>query len=184
MLRSEIPRDVALRIKLVLLDVDGVLTDNGVYVGESEDGRYVEMKRFNILDGLGIRLLRDAGMTVALVSGRKSAASTRRARELDIECRQADRGYKMDAVNDLMQKHSVAWEEVAWVGDDLPDMSAMRKVGLPVAVANAVPAIHAVSLWATSKNGGDGAVREFAEALLEARGELQQLTEDYVAKRS
>ena len=181
---SEIPRAVALRIKLVLLDVDGVLTDNGVYIGENEDGRYVEMKRFNILDGLGIRLLRDAGIEVAFVSGRNSAASARRARELDVECRQANHGHKMDAVNELMQKHGVEWSEVAWVGDDLPDMSAMRRVGLPVAVANAVPAVHAVSLWTTSRNGGDGAVREFAEALLAARGQLQQLTDDYVAKRS
>jgi 3-deoxy-D-manno-octulosonate 8-phosphate phosphatase (KDO 8-P phosphatase) len=180
---SDIARDVALRIKLVLLDVDGVLTDNGVYVGESEDGSYIELKRFHILDGLGIKMLRAAGMEVALVSGRNSPASARRAKELGIACRQADAGFKMEAVKELMQLHGVDWNEIAWMGDDLPDLPAMRRVGLPVAVANAVSEIQAVALWTTSNHGGHGAVREFTEALLKARGQWTQLVDEYVAKR-
>lgn len=181
---SEIARDVALRVKLVILDVDGVLTDNGVYVGETEDGKYVELKRFDILDGLGIRMIRNGGMEIAFVSGRNSPASTRRAQELGVECRQADGGYKMDAVMDLMQQHGVQWEEIAWVGDDLPDLPAMTRVGLPVAVANAVAEVKATAHWTTRSPGGSGAVREFAEKLLKARGQWTGLVAEYVAQRS
>jgi 3-deoxy-D-manno-octulosonate 8-phosphate phosphatase (KDO 8-P phosphatase) len=176
--RSEISRDIALRIKLVLLDVDGVLTDNGVYMGDG-----MELKRFNILDGLGIKMLGYAGLQVALVSGRISPATTVRAKELGIECHQADGGHKMDAVRTLMQKHGVAWEEIAWLGDDLPDMAPMLKVGLPCAVGNATAEVLEVAAYVTEKHGGDGAVREFAEALLKARGEWKQRVDDYVAQR-
>lgn len=180
---SEIARDSALRIKLVLLDVDGVLTDNGVYMGASENDSYIELKRFDIQDGLGIKLMIAAGIQVALVSGRKSSASLFRARELGIECRQANAGYKMEAVADLMRIHQVDWTEVAWMGDDLPDLPAMRKVGLPVAVPNAVDEVRAVAAWITKSRGGNGAVREFAEALLKARGQYHQLVDEYIAKR-
>ena len=175
---SDIPRDIALRIKLVLLDVDGVLTDNGVYMGDG-----IELKRFNILDGLGIKMLGYAGLDVALVSGRISPATTVRAAELKIECHQADGGHKMDAVRTLMQKHGVAWEEIAWLGDDLPDMAPMLKVGLPACVANATDEVRGVAIYKTTARGGDGAVREFAEALLKARGQWKQLADDYVAQR-
>lgn len=178
MQRSEISRDTALRIKLVLLDVDGVLTDNGVYIGAG-----MELKRFNILDGLGIKILGYAGLQVALVSGRISAATTVRATELGVECHQADGGHKMDAVRTLMEKHGVAWEEIAWLGDDLPDMAPMLKVGLPCAVANATTEILEIAAYVTKNQGGHGAVREFAEALLKARGEWKQRVDDYVAQR-
>jgi 3-deoxy-D-manno-octulosonate 8-phosphate phosphatase (KDO 8-P phosphatase) len=176
--RSEIARDVALRIKLVLLDVDGVLTDNGVYMGDG-----IELKRFDIQDGLGIKMLEFAGLHVALVSGRISAATTVRAKELGVECHQADGGHKMDAVKTLMQKHGVAWEEIAWLGDDLPDMAPMLKVGLPCAVANATSEVIEVASYVTKNRGGHGAVREFAEALLKARGQWKQLVDEYVAQR-
>lgn len=176
--RSDIPRDIALRIKLVLLDVDGVLTDNGVYMGDG-----IELKRFDILDGLGIKMLGYAGLQVALVSGRISPATTVRANELGIECYQADGGHKMDAVRALMQKHGVAWEEIAWLGDDLPDMAPMLKVGLPCAVANATSEVLEVATYVTKNHGGHGAVREFAEALLKARSEWKQRVDDYVAQR-
>ena len=178
MQRSEIARDAALRVKLVLLDVDGVLTDNGVYMGEG-----IELKRFNILDGLGIKMLEYAGLHVALVSGRISAATTIRASELGIECHQADGGHKMDAVKTLMRKHDVTWEEIAWLGDDLPDMAPMQKVGLPCAVGNATAEVLEAALYVTKNHGGHGAVREFAEALLMARGQWKQLVDEYVAER-
>ena len=175
---SEIPRDVAQRIKLVIFDVDGVLTDNGVYIGEG-----VELKRFHIQDGLGMKLLQFAGLHVALVSGRKSSATARRAAELRIDCYQADGGHKADAVRELMAKHGVSWEEIAWVGDDLPDLPAMQRVGLPIAVANSVPEILACAAYVTVRHGGDGAAREVTEALLKARGVWDKLVDDYVAER-
>ncbi|MGQ0561875.1 MAG: KdsC family phosphatase [Gemmatimonadota bacterium] len=175
---SDIGRGAALRIKLVILDVDGVLTDNGIYIGES-----VELKRFNILDGLGIKLLEFAGIHVALVSGRISAATTVRAAELGIVCHQAAAGHKMEGVRTLMQTHGVEWSEIAWVGDDLPDLAPMQKAGLPVAVANACAEVLACAAYVTSERGGQGAVREFAEALLKARGQWKQLVDEYVAQR-
>lgn len=175
---ADIPIDVARRIKLVILDVDGVLTDNGVYIGEG-----VELKRFNILDGLGIKMLGFAGITVAFVSGRISPATAVRALELGIDCHQANAGHKADAVRELMAKHGVEWNEIAWVGDDLPDLPAMQKVGLPVAVANATAEVKAVARWITTQQGGHGAVREFTEALLKARGEWKHLVDKYVADR-
>jgi 3-deoxy-D-manno-octulosonate 8-phosphate phosphatase (KDO 8-P phosphatase) len=181
---EKIPPHLARSIKLVILDVDGVLTDNGVYIGETQSGERVEMKRFDILDGLGLKLLRKDGLEVAFVSGRISPATKWRAAELDIECHQADAGHKMAACRELITKHNVAWEEIAWVGDDLPDMALMRRVGLPVAVANAVAEIKDVAVWTTTRRGGDGAVREFAEELLKARGEWERLAEEYVAERS
>jgi 3-deoxy-D-manno-octulosonate 8-phosphate phosphatase (KDO 8-P phosphatase) len=175
---SEIARDVAQRIKLVIFDVDGVLTDNGVYIGEG-----TELKRFDIQDGLGLKLLQRAGLEVALVSGRKSSATALRALELRIDCYQADAGHKADAVRALMAKHGVDWDQIAWVGDDLPDLPAMQKCALPIAVANSVQEILASAAYVTKNRGGNGAVREAAEAILKARGVWDQLVDDYVAER-
>jgi 3-deoxy-D-manno-octulosonate 8-phosphate phosphatase (KDO 8-P phosphatase) len=174
----EIARDVALRIKLVILDVDGVLTDNGVYIGDG-----IELKRFDIQDGLGVRMLRFAGLHVALVSGRVSPATAARAAELDVEYYQTDGGHKMQSVRTLMQKHGVDWPQVAWLGDDLPDMAPMLKAGLPCAVANASAEILNMAAYVTEKRGGHGAVREFAETLLKARDQWTQLVDEYVAQR-
>ena len=184
MLSSDIPPHLARDIKLVIFDVDGVLTDNGVYIGQTASGEMVELKRFDILDGLGIKMLIRAGLEVAFVSGRVSVATTLRAQELGVDCHQADAGHKMDAVRALMSKHNVSWEQIAWLGDDLPDMSTMRRVGVPVAVANAIPAIKDVAVWTTTRRGGDGAAREFCEELLRARGQWERLAEDYVNERS
>ena len=181
---SEIPADIAAAIKLVILDVDGVLTDNGVYIGQTQAGEPVEMKRFHILDGLGMKMLKRAGMHVALVSGRVSNATTLRAAELDIECHQADAGHKIEGVRALMQKHGVDWKEIAWVGDDIPDLPAMRQVGLPIAVANAVQEVKDAALWQTTSNGGNGAVREAVEAILKARGQWDELVKKYIEERS
>jgi 3-deoxy-D-manno-octulosonate 8-phosphate phosphatase (KDO 8-P phosphatase) len=176
--RSDIERDVARQITLVIFDVDGVLTDNGIYVGSG-----IELKKFNIQDGLGMKLLQFAGLKVAMVSGRISEATTVRAADLGVECFQANAGHKMEAVRTLMQKHGVAWNEIAWLGDDLPDMAPMLKAGLPAAVANCTAEIRQVAKFVTTKNGGDGAVREFAEALLKARGDWTKLVDEYVAER-
>lgn len=175
--------DIAARIKLVLLDVDGVLTDNGVYVGSTAGGEAVELKKFSILDGLGIKLLQWGGIKVALVSGRTSRASQLRADELGIECHMSAQGEKIDAANDVIARNGVTWKEVACVCDDLADVPLMRRAALPVAVANAVPEIAALAGWITRNRGGDGAVREFAEEVLKARGDWVRLVDEYVRAR-
>lgn len=183
-MRESLEPELARRIRLVILDVDGVLTDNGVYIGETEDGRKVEFKRFGITDGLGIRMLDWAGIPVALISGRESPATRIRAAELGIECHQDAGARKLPALVEVMERHGVEWDEVAFVADDLADLPALHRVGLPVAVANAVPEVRAVARLQLRRAGGDGAVREFVETLLKARGEWSGLVDEYVAARS
>jgi 3-deoxy-D-manno-octulosonate 8-phosphate phosphatase (KDO 8-P phosphatase) len=182
---DRIPPEVAARVKLVILDVDGVLTDAGVYMGVDEAGRRVELKRFDIQDGLGMNLMRAAGIEVAWVSGRVSSATTARAEELGIEeCHQDAGAHKLPVIRDLLARLGLDWAEVAMVGDDLPDLPVLRKVGLPVAVGNAVREVRRAATWTTRAGGGRGAVREFARVLLEVRGEWNDLVEDYCAARS
>ncbi len=179
------PVEAALRVKLVIFDVDGVLTDSGVYMGELPDGSSVELKRFDIQDGLAIKLLMGTGMGVALVSGRVSAATAMRARELGIEeCHQVPGAMKMPVVRNLLTRNGVSWDEVAMLADDLPDLPVFRCVGLPVAVGNATPELVRDAVWQTRAQGGRGAVREFVRALLIARGQWEQVVEGYCDARS
>jgi 3-deoxy-D-manno-octulosonate 8-phosphate phosphatase (KDO 8-P phosphatase) len=183
--RDAMPTELAEPIRLVVFDVDGVLTDASVYLGHGPDGEAVELKRFDIQDGLALKLLRAAGVEVALVSGRVSTATALRARELGIlECHQDDGARKLPVVREIAKRLGVGWSEIAMVGDDLPDLPVMERVGLPVAVANAVPEVRRRARWATGREGGRGAVREFVRAFLLARGEWDRIVEDYCAARS
>ena len=174
---------LARRITLVGFDVDGVMTDGGVYVGRVAD-HAVELKRFDIQDGIGVRLLRMAGLTVVLVSGRVSEATALRARELQVdEVIQDDRAAKLPAFEALLARRGAGWDACAFLGDDLPDLPLLRRVALPAAVANAVPEVRAAARVVTGASGGRGAVREFADALLRARGELDGLVERYLQER-
>lgn len=182
--RAPLSQPLAERVRLVVLDVDGVLTDGGIFLGATEAGERVEMKRFEITDGLGIRLLQDAGITVAIVTGRESGAVRLRAEELGIdECHQDATAAKLPIVRALAERLGVGWQEIAFLADDLADLPVLRRVGLPAAVANAVPEVMAEACWVARRRGGEGAVREFAESLLHARGEWADLVEAYVAER-
>jgi len=182
--RNVIDKQLAASIELVVFDVDGVLTDAGVYIGSTESGEAVELKRFDIQDGVGMKMLKWAGLDVALVSGRVSKATELRAREIGIECHQEPDAYKMPALQGLLSRKGVDWSAVAMMGDDIPDLAVLHRVGLPVAVGNATPAVLRVAKWTSTKRGGQGAVREFCEALLEARGELDDVIAKYVNERS
>lgn len=174
---------IAARIRLVGFDVDGVLTDAGVYTG-MVGNETVELKRFDIQDGVGIRLLRESGLEVALVSGRNSRATTLRAEELGIaEVFQDDAAQKLAAFEQILERHGLRWDETAFVGDDLPDLPLLTRVGLPVAVRNAVTEVRDVAQYITKAPGGRGAVREFIEALLRARGEWTAAVDRYVSQR-
>ena len=182
---GDIDPRVAGLIRLVVLDVDGVLTDGGVYVGALPGQDAIELKRFDIQDGLGVKMLGWAGIDVAIVSGRVSQATVWRAEELGIdECHQEPDARKLPVVQKLLDDRGLGWEAAAMVGDDLADLPILERVGLPVAVSNAVPEVHAVSRWTTEAAGGRGAVREFARALLTARGEWDRLVREYCDARS
>ena len=180
------PIDAALanRVRIVFLDVDGVMTDGGVYLGATDSGEPVELKRFDIQDGLGIRLMKEAGILVSIVTGRESHAVAIRAKELEIDEVHQDRtAAKLKTVQEILQRLEIGWDEAAFLGDDLPDLPLLRRVGLPAVVGNATSDARACAVWAAEREGGRGAVREFAEALLGARGEWAQRVEAYVRGR-
>lgn len=155
----------ARRIRLLVLDVDGVLTDGRLYLSASGE----ELKVFHVRDGSGLVALQRAGVTVAIVSGRDSPAVTRRAAELGIRhVRQGvvDKGAELDR---LLGELGVAPEELACVGDDTPDAPMLRRAGLAIGVADAHPALLASAHWVTRAKGGRGAVREVCDLLLSAR---------------
>ncbi|MGH7674985.1 MAG: KdsC family phosphatase [Gemmatimonadales bacterium] len=172
---------LARRIRLVGLDVDGVLTDGGLYIGMTAQ-HPVELKRFDIQDGLGIKLLRDAGLAVVLVSARRSEATDLRARELKVD-EVVQHNQKLPAFDDVLRRRGVAWEDCVFVGDDLPDLPLLRRVGLPIAVANAVPEVAAAARIVTRAAGGHAAVREVAELLLRARDQWDGLIGRYLQER-
>jgi 3-deoxy-D-manno-octulosonate 8-phosphate phosphatase (KDO 8-P phosphatase) len=174
----------ARRVRLIGLDVDGVLTDNGVFIGPVA-GQRVELKRFDIQDGLGLILLRTAGLPVVWLSGRSSEATVLRAAELRVEeLLQVPGPRKAAAFAEVLQRRGVGWEEAAFVGDDLADLPVLQKVGLPIAVANAVPEVKAVAAHVTQAAGGHGAVREVVEGLLRARGDWDKTLARYFTEQT
>jgi 3-deoxy-D-manno-octulosonate 8-phosphate phosphatase (KDO 8-P phosphatase) len=184
MMQPSIQPSVARSIRLVGLDVDGVLTDGGIYLGAA-GGQPVELKRYEIQDGLGIHLLQRTGVRVAIVTGRVSESVRLRAAELGIDdLAQDPNAQKLPAFLAMLDRHGIAPSEAAFLGDDFPDMAVLRLVGLPVAVANAVPEVKAACALTLTRSGGAGAVREFVELLMKARGDWTTVTEQYVAERS
>lgn len=174
---------LARRLRLVGFDVDGVLTDGGVYLGRVGD-HAVELKRFDIQDGLAVKLLRAAGITVVLVSGRESEATAIRAREIGVdETVQDDGARKLPAFEEILARRGVRFDECAFAGDDLADLPLLTRVALPIAVANGVAEVKAVAGYVTAATGGHGAVREIAEAILKARGMWDELVSQYLAER-
>ena len=172
---------LARRLRLVGFDVDGVLTDNGLYLGAVGD-HPVELKRFHIHDGMGLRMLREAGLTVVFASARQSAATEQRGRELKIDEVLQDKR-KFPTFEAMLARRGISWEETAFVGDDLPDLPLLRRVALPIAVANAVAEVKAAARVVTQRAGGAGAAREVAELILEARGEWHDLVLKYFSER-
>lgn len=178
---------LAKRIALVAFDVDGTLTDNGVYVGQpvgsADDGARVELKRFDIQDGLGIVMLRRAGIAVAFVSARYSSSTLSRAAELGVQHVRQGRGlHKVPTLIALGEELGIRLDAMAFMGDDLADVAVMQRVALSAAPANSVAEVRGVASVTLEREGGRGAAREFAELLLKARGVWDTLVADYVAE--
>jgi 3-deoxy-D-manno-octulosonate 8-phosphate phosphatase (KDO 8-P phosphatase) len=165
---------VAAPPELLILDVDGVLTDNLI----SLDGEGRERKSFFVPDGTGLHLLRRAGVPVALLSGRRSAVVEARARELAIDHAYSgilDKGPKVD---EIIAAIGASAARTVYVGDDWIDLAPMRRVGLPIAVANAIPEVKTAAIAVTSRAGGAGAVREICHWILRARGDWDRIIEE------
>jgi 3-deoxy-D-manno-octulosonate 8-phosphate phosphatase (KDO 8-P phosphatase) len=163
-------------IKLLAMDVDGVLTDGSIIV--NSDGS--ETKSFSALDGHGIRMWRRAGLQIALVSGRLSAPTARRAEQLEIEHLFEDCHYKLPVFKQLLEQLGLSPENAAYIGDDLPDLPVMRCVGFAVAVANAVDEVKQYADYVTTRPGGGGAVREVIELILKSTGKWNELMKRYL----
>lgn len=163
-------------IKLLLLDVDGVLTDGKLYFDNSGN----ELKAFHTQDGHGIKLLQKTGVLVGIITGRTSQLVERRARDLGVEILIQGREDKFAALQEILQTHAIPMEHIAFMGDDHPDLTCMVKVGLAMTTANANPDVIAHAHWQSSRNGGEGAVREACDFLMKAQGTHQALLNHYL----
>ncbi|MFA6091715.1 MAG: HAD hydrolase family protein [Elusimicrobiota bacterium] len=159
----------ARRIRLVLMDVDGVLTDGRLYHFAGKDGELVESKGFDSQDGIALIWLAEHGIKTGLISGRRSKGVEGRAKMLRMEHVVLGTFEKLPAFEEILKKTGLRAEQAAYIGDDLPDVPVLRKAGLSVAVANARPEVLKRAHWVTRRRGGEGAVREVAEFLLRSQ---------------
>ncbi len=163
--RKETVEKLARKIKLIILDVDGVLTDNGLYI----DDNGVESKKFSIADGMGIWMAHHAGIEIALISGRPSKTTAFRAFQLKIKHIYLGSSDKLEAYDKLKHKLNITDDQIAYMGDDLPDIPVLKQVGFPICVKNAQPLVKRVAKLVTKTKGGEGAVREVMDLILKAK---------------
>jgi 3-deoxy-D-manno-octulosonate 8-phosphate phosphatase (KDO 8-P phosphatase) len=177
-----LPQDVQerfARVRLLLMDVDGVLTDGHLYHLPGPDGSMVETKGFDSQDGMAIRWLEWNNVHAGVISGRISAATAERARQLDM--RYVFQGHieKVPILEEIREKSGIAPEHIAYVGDDLTDIVVMRRVGLGIATANARPEVKRAAHYVTNAAGGSGAIREVAELILQSQGHWAAILKKY-----
>lgn len=165
----------AAQIELILMDVDGTMTRGGVTLLSQPDGTAVEIKTFDAHDGQGLTLAQTAGLRTGCITGRESAALLRRAHEMKMEFIYMKQPLKMPAYEDIVQKAGVPDSAVAYIGDDLPDLPLLRRVGLAVAVGDAVPEVKKAAHYTTRACGGNGAVREAIELVLKSKGIWEEM---------
>jgi len=164
------------KIKMLITDVDGVMTDGAIMI--SADG--TESKKFNLLDGHGIKMWHRAGLASAFISGRDTAATTVRAEQLNITYVYQGCKKKLPAFTELLEKASLSEDQVAYIGDDLLDLPLVKRAGLGVAVAGAVSELKDAADYVTTAPGGAGAVREVIEYILKDTGKWQELIQRYM----
>ena len=178
---NPLPRTIAdkvARLKLLILDVDGVLTDGTL--SYSETGELV--KHFNSKDGFGIRMLMETGVQVAVITARDSKPLAKRMADLKIEHYYTGYDHKIAAFDMLIENLKLSNDEIGYVGDDILDLPVMRKVGLPIAVSDAHFYVREQSLWVTEAAGGKGAVREVADGIISTRTDLRQAYDRFLSE--
>ena len=171
----------ASRIKLLLMDVDGVLTDGRLYLVPDATGKMVETKGFTSQDGIALQWMQWKGFKTGVISGRESPATVERARQVKMNYVYQGHIEKIPIVEEILKDAAISADEIAYVGDDLTDLVVMNRVGLAIATANARPEVKRRAHYVTRKRGGDGAVREAIELILEACGFWKELLEKYEA---
>jgi 3-deoxy-D-manno-octulosonate 8-phosphate phosphatase (KDO 8-P phosphatase) len=160
----------ASRIRVLLMDVDGTMTDGSVTLLSQNDGTALEIKTFDAHDGQGLTLARTAGLRTGCITGRESPALLRRAQEMKMEFVYMKQPLKMPAYEEILRKAEASDAEVAFVGDDLPDIPLLRRAGLAVAVGDAVPEVKDAAHYTTRALAGHGAIREAVELILRSKG--------------
>jgi len=165
----------AAQIKVLLMDVDGTMTDGNVMLLSQPDGTALEIKSFDAHDGQGLTLAHTAGIRTGCITGRESPALLRRANEMKMEFVYMKQPMKIPAYEDIVRKAGVPESAVAYVGDDLPDIPVMRRVGLAIAVADAVPEVKAAAHFTTKSVAGRGAIRDAVELLLKSKGIWEEM---------
>ena len=168
-------RKRAAQIKVLLMDVDGTMTDGGVTLLSQSDGSALEIKTFDAHDGQGLTLAHTAGIRTGCITGRESPALRRRASEMKMEFIYMKQPMKIPAYEEIVRKAGVPESAVAYVGDDLPDLPVMRRVGLAIAVGNAVPEVKKAAHYATKALAGHGAIREAIELIIKSKGIWQEM---------
>lgn len=172
-------KERAARIKLLLMDVDGVMTDGTLWNVPDGQGGFAETKGFDSQDGIALQWMNWNGIRTGVISGRVSPATEIRAKQCKMSYIYQGHIEKIPILEEIMADAKVAPEEIAYIGDDLTDIVVMRRIGLPVAVANARPAVKAAAALVTEARGGQGAVREVVEMILEAQGLWEALLQKY-----
>jgi len=162
-------------IKLLILDVDGVMTDGGIIM----DSQGKELKKFNVRDGHGLKLLQRYGIKVAILTGRKSRVVEYRAKDLDIKDVYQKAFNKKEVFEKILKKHKLSADEVAYMGDDIIDIPVLKRVGFSAAVADAVDVVKKSVDYVAKNNGGKGAVREVCEMILQAQGKWKEIAAKY-----
>ena len=170
---------LAARTRLLLMDVDGVLTDGHLYNVPGPDGKMVETKGFDSQDGIALQWLSWYGIKTGVISGRVSPATEERARQTKMSYVYQGHIEKIPILEEIMRDAGVTKEEVAYAGDDLTDIVVMRRVGLAIAVANARPEVKRASHYVTTAPGGSGAIREVVELILQAQGKWTEIVTKY-----
>ena len=174
--RLEAVESLAKKIRLLVLDVDGVMTDGGLYY----DANGLVMKRFDVHDGIGIRLAKAAGIEVAVLSGMDVPCVVRRLEVLGVTEYHGGADNKCTILDAMRRRLSLEWSEIAYLGDDWVDLAPLSRVGLPAAVDNAMPDVKKLARFVTRKSGGHGAVREFVDLLLTCQGKRDALLEHWM----
>jgi 3-deoxy-D-manno-octulosonate 8-phosphate phosphatase (KDO 8-P phosphatase) len=167
------------KVRWLVLDVDGVLTDGKLYF----DNNGNELKTFNTLDGHGIKMLQNSGVRVAIITGRRSSVVERRAHDLGITKLIQGREDKFTALQELLADEPCRLEDIAYIGDDYPDLLVMTRVGCPIAPPNAAPPVRERALWITRTRGGEGAVREACDRIMQAQGTFDSALAPYIGEQ-
>ncbi|WP_237063400.1 MULTISPECIES: KdsC family phosphatase [Microbulbifer] len=175
--QEKIDRKLA-QVRWLVLDVDGVLTDGRLYFDNSGN----ELKTFNTLDGHGIKMLQKSGVQVAIITGRRSSVVERRAHDLGIHKLIQGREDKFAALQELLDGDSCRLEDIAYVGDDYPDLLVMTRIGCPISVPNAASPVRERAIWVTSSRGGEGAVREVCDRIMHVQGTFAAALAPYIGE--